>query len=177
MKRSKADLPDAPHSPKSVGSRQQLSRLHFAVGWIGLFVAVFAGVAIDAMLGLKIGLYLDVENQTRRLMWRLAHAHAAGVSLVHVAFGAYLAASSGILTFSLSLASRLSTVALVALPTGFALGGAQLYGDEPGLGIFLTPVGGVALTLAIGCVAYDSVAQLSTRDQAPQRSVGSEIRK
>lgn len=162
MKRVSPTPPKTPTSSGPPGTRQYTSRLHFAVGWVGLFVAVLGGVAIDAMLGLKIGLYLDVENETRRQMWRLAHAHAAGVSLIHVALGAYLATSSAPLSLAIRVASKLSTVALLALPAGFALGGAQLYGGEPGLGIFLTPVGGFALAVAIGGVAFEAAANAMT---------------
>ena len=30
--------------------------------------------------------YLDPSNKTRRMMWRLAHAHGVLLALVHVAF-------------------------------------------------------------------------------------------
>lgn len=137
-------------------TRQELSQHHFAIGWVGLAIAVMGGVALDAMLGTKTGLYLDVENETRRLMWRLAHAHAAGVALVHIALGAYLNTTQAEVSFSLRMASRLISVALLLLPAGFALGGIQLFGDEPGLGIFLTPIGGLALAAATVIVAFDA---------------------
>lgn len=138
------------------------SRRHFAIGWWGLFVAMVGGLVVDALLGLKLGVYLDASNQTRRLMWRLAHAHAAGLSLVHLGLGAYFASVAVRWTTRLRLASSLSVVGLLAMPTGFALGGVQLYGDDPGLGVFLVPVGGIAVTLAIGCMAIDSVASSSS---------------
>ena len=40
------------------------------------------------MHGFKVGWYLDVANQTRRLMWTLAHAHGTVLALVHLAFAA-----------------------------------------------------------------------------------------
>ncbi len=46
---------------------------HLRRGWLllGLFVAVGAG--LEAMHGFKVDWYLAVGNETRRLLWRLAH--------------------------------------------------------------------------------------------------------
>ena len=40
-------------------------------------MAVFGtlGLVLETLHGFKIGAYLDVSNETRRLMWRLAHVH------------------------------------------------------------------------------------------------------
>jgi len=40
-------------------------------------------------------------------------------------------------------------MALVAMPAGFFLGGAVLYGGEPGPGILLVPLGALALFAAV----------------------------
>ena len=40
-------------------------------------------------------------------------------------------------------------LATLLLPGGFLLGGIDVYGGDPGIGIFLTPVGGVFLLIAV----------------------------
>jgi hypothetical protein len=151
---------NAPKRPAAAPDRSLAlaARRHFAIGWCGLVVAMSAGLVIDAMLGLKVGYYLDVDHQTRRLMWRLAHAHAAGISLVHLGIAAYFAFGARAWSARLQIASQGATLGLIAMPAGFFLGGYQLYGGEPGLGIFLTPFGGMVLIVAAACLAWDAIA-------------------
>lgn len=153
------DRPNAPPAPRRPSDVLAASSRHFVIGWVGLAIAMVGGLLVDLMLGLKLGLYLDVDNQTRRLLWRLAHAHAAGFSLVHLVFAAYLSTQVDRISTPLRAASQLATIGLIALPAGFALGGAQLYGDDPGLAIFLAPVGGVAMTLAAACIVWDAYSR------------------
>lgn len=149
--------PKRPPSPDDL-SLVRAARRHFAVGWTGLLVAMLGGLAVDAMLGFKIGHYLDVDNQTRRLLWRLAHAHAGGISLLHLGIAAYFSLGARVWNLRLRLASQGATLGLLAMPTGFFLGGYQLYGGDPGLGIVLTPLGGMALIAAAACLAWDSIS-------------------
>ena len=59
---------------------------HLVFGWWCLLLFLFVGIGLEAMHGFKIGWYLDVSNETRRLMWRLGHAHGVLLSLVNIAF-------------------------------------------------------------------------------------------
>jgi hypothetical protein len=120
---------------------------HMAFGWWTLLLFLLLGMLLDAMHGLKIGLYLDVSNATRRLLWTLAHAHGALLALVHIAFAWTLrstpfgeGADRG-----RGLASACLIAASVLMPSGFFLGGAFVYGGDPGVGAFLVPVGGALL--------------------------------
>ena len=44
------------------------------------------GITVETLHGFKAGLYLDVSNQTRRLMWTLAHAHGTLLSVLNLVF-------------------------------------------------------------------------------------------
>lgn len=138
-------------------------RLHLRAGWIGLFVFVLFGVALEALHAFKIAAYLGVDNETRRLMWTLAHAHGVGLSLVHVGFAATLRLEFVSMSARLALASRLLCWAAVLIPGGFFLGGIVTYGGDPGLGILLLPLGAVLLLISIGCVA-DAIVRSPGRD-------------
>src|SRR5882672_2928007 len=65
-----------------------LVRRHLKVGWWALLVFLTAGLVLEALHGFKIGAYLNVSNETRRLMWTLAHAHGALLGLVNLGFAA-----------------------------------------------------------------------------------------
>jgi hypothetical protein len=124
-------------------------RRHLSFGWWSLLVFLLLGVTLEAMHGLKLGLYLDVSNSTRRLMWTLAHAHGALIALVHVAFAATLRALPPTDPAWAGIASPSLMAASVLLPGGFFLGGVFIYGGDPGLGILLVPVGALTLAVAV----------------------------
>src|SRR5947207_12774760 len=63
------------------------ARRHLRFGWWSLLVFATLGLLLEALHGLKVRAYLDVANDTRRLMWTLAHAHGALLGVVHVIFG------------------------------------------------------------------------------------------
>ena len=68
-----------------------LAQRHFRWGWWCLLVFVGLGVVLETLHAFKVPSYLNVGNETRRLMWTLAHAHGTLLALVHLAFGATLA--------------------------------------------------------------------------------------
>src|SRR3954471_23734346 len=59
---------------------------HLRFGWWSLLVFLTMGLALEALHGFKVGAYLNLTNETRRLMWTLAHAHGTLLALVHIAF-------------------------------------------------------------------------------------------
>ena len=97
-------------------------------------------------------------NEARRLLWTLAHAHGALLSLVHIAFAASLAIGPAWSGPARRWASAALLGALVAMPAGFFLGGAVLHAGEPGLGILLVPPGALALFVAVLLTARGMLA-------------------
>jgi hypothetical protein len=128
---------------------EELIRFHLRVGWWGLLAFVALGTVLEGLHGFKLGFYLDVGNDARRLLWTLAHAHGALISLIQIAFAASLAIGPEWSGSGRRWASAALLGALVAMPAGFFLGGAVLHGGEPGLGILLVPPGALALLVGV----------------------------
>ena len=126
---------------------------HLKIGWWSLLLFLSLGILLEMFHGLKLGLYLDVSNETRRLLWTLAHAHGTLLSLVNLAFAASLQLFAYEDDGALQLASRCLVGATILRPGGFFLGGAVIYDGDPGLGVLLVPVGAVLLALAVFLVA------------------------
>lgn len=127
----------------------KLVRFHLRVGWWGLLCFVALGTLLETLHGFKLGFYLDVGNESRRLLWTLAHAHGALIALLHIAFATSLALGPPWSGSGRRWASAALLGALVAMPAGFMLGGAILHAGEPGLGILLVPFGALALFAAV----------------------------
>ena len=95
---------------------------------------VFAalGLTLEVFHGFKVAAYLDVSNETRRLMWRLAHAHGVLLGLIHVVYGLALGAIPGLGGPNAGLVTTALIGASLLLPGGFFLGGVAFYGGDPG---------------------------------------------
>jgi hypothetical protein len=146
----------APLEPEA----ERLFRRHLRTGWWTLFVFVCAGLALEALHGFKAGLYLDVSQQTRRLMWTLGHAHGTLLGLVNLAFAAtvrWLPEWSGA---ARGQASAWLLGATVALPIGFILAGVGVYAGDPGLGIVLAGLGGLMLMVAVLLTALGAARKI-----------------
>jgi hypothetical protein len=128
-------------------ARRPVSARHLAIGWWSIFIFGALGLALETMHGLKFPLYLDVSNETRRLMWTLAHAHGTLMGLVHIAFAVSLPALPGLAVHQQSTASKALMGATILLPGGFFLGGIRFYAGDPGIGIVFVPPGAVLLLL------------------------------
>jgi hypothetical protein len=135
-----------------------LARAHLRFGWIALLVFATLGVVLEALHAFKSGAYLGVGNEMRRLMWTLAHAHGIGLSLLHVGFAATLKVGFDAISSRGTLASQLLRWATLLLPGGFFLGGVAPYEGDPGVGVWLAPVGAAVLWTAILLVALELVA-------------------
>jgi len=133
----------------------ECSQRHLRFGWWSLLVFATLGLLLESLQGFKVRAYLDVSNETRRLMWTLAHAHG---TLLHVSFGLTMRATPPPALPHLRLISRSLVAASVLLPGGFFLGGIAFYSGDPGLGVLLVPVGGVLLLFAVFWIARGSSA-------------------
>lgn len=118
---------------------------HRTWGWGCLALFALVGLLLESLHGFKLAAFVD--HETRRSMWRLAHAHGALLGLVHLGFASQLRDTTldDERARGVSLALRVATI---CIPAGFALGGAWYFDGDPGLGIVLVPVGGVALIYA-----------------------------
>jgi hypothetical protein len=142
---------------------------HLRFGWWSLLVFAVLGLTLESLHGFKVRAYLDASNDTRRLMWTLAHAHGTALAIIHVAFGLMLrvapdAAARDARTISISLIA-----ASVLLPGGFFLGGVTTYGGDPGLGVLLVPVGAAALLWAIFSIARGIRTSRARSAETPSR--------
>ena len=114
---------------------------HVRFGWWSVLVFATFGLALETLHGFKIRAYLDVSNETRRLMWTLAHAHGTLLGVVNVLFALSLRGTPDQTTSGQRLASRLLVLATGLLPGGFFLGGVAFYSGDPGIGVLLLPMG------------------------------------
>lgn len=143
-------------SESTTASSGLLAQRHLAFGWWVLLTFLVLGGVLEALHGFKVSWYLAVGNETRRLMWTLAHAHGALLGIVNIAFALTiraLAEDSGDEERSWTLPSSALLAATVFIPGGFFLGGTVVYGGDPGRGILLLPVGAVALFAAVFAIA------------------------
>jgi len=129
------------------------SRQHLRFGWWSLLLFATLGLVLESLHGFKVRAYLDVSNETRRLMWTLAHAHGTLLAVIHIVFGLTVRGGPAPALASQRLISTSLYAASVLLPGGFFLGGVVFYAGDPGVGVLLVPVGGVLLLYAIFRIA------------------------
>ena len=135
----------------------QLADRNLRFGWWSLLVFLSLGGVLEALHGFKIGWYVDVGNETRRLMFTLAHAHGTLLALVNIAAALTVRMVE---RFALRPSVSLGLIwAAILLPAGFFLGGIVIYDGDPGLGVWLVPIGAALLFYCIARIALD----LSTR--------------
>jgi hypothetical protein len=131
----------------------QLAHRNLRFGWWSLLVFLSLGAVLETLHGFKIGWYVDVGNETRRLMFTLAHAHGTLLALVNIVAGL-----SGRIVERFTLRSSVSFAliwAAILLPAGFFLGGIVTYDGDPGLGVWLVPAGAALLFYSIVRIALD----------------------
>ena len=109
-------------------------------GWISLAAWIVFGLLIEGLIGFRSPALLD--DSVRREMFRLAHAHGTLLNLVLIA--AAICARLDLIRLGrvTSLGLR---AAVVLLPVGFLLAGLWHFKDDPGIAIFLVPLGAVLL--------------------------------
>jgi len=129
------------------------ARRHLRFGWWSLLVFATLGLLLETLHGFKVRAYVDVSNETRRLLWTLAHAHGTLLAVVHVVFGLCVATFPDLSARNLKLISTSFVAASIVLPGGFFLGGIAFYSGDPGVGVLLVPAGAVLLLTAILYIA------------------------
>lgn len=126
-----------------------LTRRHLRFGWWTLLFFLTLGLGLEALHGFKVGLYLDVSNETRRLMWTLAHAHGTLLALVNLGFAFTVRLVPEWAARERGVASACLRGSTLLIPAGFFLGGVFIYSGDPGVGIVLVPIGGLLLLIAV----------------------------
>ena len=147
------------------------ARRHLRFGWAALFFFALFGLILETLHGFKIRAYLDTSNETRRLMWTLAHAHGTLLSFMNIAFALTLRAFPEIAKRALSI-SRCLLWATILLPLGFFLGGVVTYGGDPGLGVLLVPVGAALLLIAILTLLHTDITRPAEKTEGREKSEG-----
>ena len=122
---------------------------HLRLGWGALCVFAVLGLVLEGFHGIKLRAYLDASNDTRRLMFTLAHAHGTLLGAVQVLFAVTLATRPGLLGPAAPFVSRCLIAAGGLMPAGFLAGGVWAYAGDPGPGIVLVPMGAVLLVVAL----------------------------
>jgi hypothetical protein len=131
----------------------QLADRNLRFGWWSLLVFLSLGAVLETLHGFKIGWYVDVGNETRRLMLTLAHAHGTLLALVNIAAGLTVRIVE---RFTLRSSVSFALIwAAILLPAGFFLGGIVIYDGDPGLGVWLVPIGAALLFYSIARIALD----------------------
>ena len=136
-----------PASPTQTPTPTATLRLHLRWGLWTLALFAVGGLALEALHALKLPALVDPGAETRRLLWRLGHAHGALLGLLNLGYGLatpHLRPPGGP-----AWVSRCLRAATVLLPAGFVLGGVSIYGGDPGPGVVLAPLGGLLLVAAL----------------------------
>ena len=126
---------------------------HLRLGWWWMFAFAGLGLVLESLHGFKVGAYLDVSNETRRLMWRLAHAHGTLLGAINVLYGLTLRSGARPAPRDPRTISLVLVGASVLLPLGFFVGGLRFYAGDPGLGVLVVPVGAVFFLAALWLIA------------------------
>lgn len=127
---------ESPADGRSLEAR--LATRHRRFGWAALLAWMCGGLVLEMLHGFKLGAYL--LDPVRREFWTLAHFHGALLSVVNLTYVRW-AEAPGLSATARGRASVALITGSVAMPLGFLLGGAWHYEGDPGVGIFLAPIG------------------------------------
>ena len=137
-----------------VDAEPRLIHRHLSFGWTLAASFLMLGFALEMLHGFKIQWYLAMSNETRRLLWTLAHAHGVLLGLLNVVYALCLR-NFAVRGSRLDLISGLLIGGSICLPAGFLLGGIVVHGGDPNAFIALSPIGGVLLAVALPMIAYN----------------------
>jgi hypothetical protein len=141
--------PDAGVPSPGTASAPDYFRRHLRFGWGLLFAYATLGVVLESLHAFKTGWYLDIGNETRRLLFTLAHAHGTLLGLVNVAFGLCARALPAYSPPRRAFSSGCLIAASLLMPLGFLLGGIWTYGGDPGRFVLIVPAASVLLVAGL----------------------------
>lgn len=127
---------------------------HLVFGWWCLCGFIVLGLILDYFHAFKVGWYLDVGNESRRLMGTLAHAHGTLLGGLNVAFALTIERRQERALPFCRFASPCLMSATLMIPAGFLLGGVFTLSGEPGVAVFMVPVGALLLLSAVVLTAW-----------------------
>jgi hypothetical protein len=149
-------------------STTDYARRHLRFGWWSLLVFAAFGLLLETLQGFKVGAYLDVTNETRRTLWRLAHAHGTLLGVLHVLFGLNVRTATDKVVLNARWISVTLIGASLLVPGGFFLGGFGFKGGDPGLAVLLVPVGAVLLFFALFWLGAAAAGQNPAKPARPR---------
>jgi hypothetical protein len=144
----------------------RLAMRHRRFGWTALLVWMCGGLLLELFHGFKLGGYL--LDPLRREFWTLAHFHGSLLSVVNLAYVRW-AEAPGLSAATRGRASAALIAGSVLMPLGFLLGGAWHYEGDPGLGIFLAPLGALALLYPVALQTRAAWERNDEREAATTR--------
>ena len=145
---------------KSSDNMDSYSNIHLKFGWCVLFIFVLIGLTLESLHGFKVNWYLDISNETRRLLFTLAHAHGALLAIINIVFALSLQRLPGV-ERHIKLVSICLILSSILLPSGFLLGGLAINGSDPGVGIVFAVLGAIILVFTIGLIALSTIKKES----------------
>ncbi len=129
-----------------MNSNHLQSRACLRYGWTALAVFLSFGLVLESLHLFKTAFYFEVH--IRRELWTLAHAHGALLALLNILFAMTMDRCFTQQKTAV-LAARCMRVGAMLVPVGFLLGGWQTYESDPGLWIFLVPVGALLILTSV----------------------------
>ena len=119
--------------------------------WVSIAIWMSFGLLLESLIGYRVPAYL--RDELRREIFRLAHTHGTLLNLVLL--GAALCIERGFVHPSkMGLLSL--RIGAVLMPVGFLLGGIWHTEGEPGLGVWLAPLGGILVILGVIDIAFSA---------------------
>lgn len=112
--------------------------------WLSIAVWMSFGLLLESLIGYRIPAYL--RDDLRRELFRLAHTHGALLNIVLLA--AALCIDRG-LARPAKMALWALRIGAILMPAGFLLGGIWHTEGEPGLGVWLAPLGGLLVIFGV----------------------------
>ncbi|MES2885974.1 MAG: hypothetical protein V4709_14305 [Pseudomonadota bacterium] len=133
-------------APLTETAAETSARKSLRYGFTALLLFVAGGLTLEFLHLIKAPWYL--ENHLRRELWVLAHAHGALLALFNLIYSALLPRMAAAANAGMWLRWGAALV-----PTGFFLGGIGNAEGDPSLAIVLTPIGALAVLIALAlCV-------------------------
>ncbi|MEP7075006.1 MAG: hypothetical protein ABI878_04280 [Acidobacteriota bacterium] len=120
-------------------------------GWIGVAFWMSFGLLIEGLIGFRSPSYLS--DPVRRELFRLAHTHGTVLSILLLIVFVYLAKNFIARPVAAIWSLRIGTV---LMPVGFLLGGIWHYESDPGVMIFIAPVGGLMVIFGVIAIAVST---------------------